>query len=708
MTDEQKPFTERIENKEGDSNTPKTTNPFQVFSKKTAINNAENKKPKRISLWGALVMLFFVSILLLVFIIFVLSVGGKDNPVLSTFNIDPFFLKESLISITNASFGFITAILFFVLIFGILRFILTKKDKQSSKRFSLVFSAFSFGLMFLSILIWLGVFNFISKFVVNAEPPAARIEFSPSQSEILKMESPIEITLSAAQAKRAWERKKKSVETFAWDLNNDNEFEFRTQDLEFVQEFNQSGEITIRLMIILDDGTQDIVEKVIQLPSAVFSYGPKEGPVPLNVEFDASEFNSPRNPIVEYAWDFNEDGEFDLISEKSQVSHVFTNIGRYNILLRTKTITGSVKKYQASINAKGGLDAIERFSGNIEVSPSSEGVAPLTLRFSAEKSLSPYGDIIDYSWDFKDNTFKEKGIIVDHTFSQPGEYSVELILEDSAGNTTTKISTINVITEDTAPVAIIRTTPEVLEGSAPFTVDFDASYSRDKQESIIEYGWDYNKDGIADILRQKFTHVFREDGDYTITLLLKNAAGFTSTSEVNITVSGKDLMAKIKANPESGSIPLVVDFDASGSYYNKGKIVSYEWDFGDGTLPQLAGAQKSHRYNQVGVYDVTLKIFTNDDKSTETHMKIFSRNLPTQACFTASRHSGKAPLSVSFSSACSVGNISSWVWNFSDETVSKERKPLHIFQVPGSYEVILEVIDQANNVSRYTDTINVE
>lgn len=708
MQEEQKPFTDRVEVNQRPAESQEKKNPFQKLSESNGQTSTSPKKHKRMSLWLALVILFFVSILLLVFLIFVLSVGGPNNPVLQTFGIDPFFLKESLISITNASFGFITAILFLILLFGIFRAILVKKDDSGVKKFSLILSAFSFGMMFLSILIWLGVFNFISTFVVNAEPPAAQIEYRPSQKEILEMKSPVEITLSATQAKIAWERKKKEVTGFAWDLNNDGDFEFRTQDLEFVQEFNQSGDITVRLMVLLNDGAQDVVEKIITLPSAVFSYAPKTGPVPLKVEFDASGFNTPRNPIIEYAWDFDEDGTFDLISDKSKITHTFTRIGSYDVLLRTKTITGSVKKYNASIQAQGGVNAVERFSGTISASPALEGTAPLDIRFSAEESISPYGDITDYNWDFGDSTFKEKGKIVDHTFTNPGKYTVTLDLKDSEDNSVSVTETIIVNSESAAPTGVIRTSPEILQGSAPFTVEFDASASVDKNDSIVEYAWDYNGDNIADIRGQKFTHVFREDGEYEIILMLTDSSGLTSESRVTVSVSGKDLLADIKANPDSGAIPLVVDFDASASYFTKGKIVSYEWDFGDGSAPQLAGAQKSHRYNQVGVYDVILKIFTDDGQTSETSMKIFARSLPTQACYTVSRHEGTAPLSVSFDSACSVGNISTWRWSFGDDLTSKDRKPVHIFEAAGTYNVILEIVDNANNVSRYTDTILVK
>jgi len=51
-------------------------------------------------------------------------------------------------------------------------------------------------------------------------------------------------------------------------------------------------------------------------------------------------------------------------------------------------------------------------------------------------------------------------------------------------------------------------------------------------------------------------------------------------------------------------------FNASTSYDRDGEVISYEWDFGDGTTDQ--GIMVSHAFNVSGVYDITL-IVTDDD-----------------------------------------------------------------------------------------------
>jgi nitrous oxidase accessory protein NosD len=56
----------------------------------------------------------------------------------------------------------------------------------------------------------------------------------------------------------------------------------------------------------------------------------------------------------------------------------------------------------------------------------------------------------------------------------------------------------------------------------------------------------------------------------------------------------------------------IVTFNASISYDYDGSIISYEWDFGDGT--NATGIYISHTFSQYETYNVTLTVFDNDGK----------------------------------------------------------------------------------------------
>jgi len=74
--------------------------------------------------------------------------------------------------------------------------------------------------------------------------------------------------------------------------------------------------------------------------------------------------------------------------------------------------------------------------------------------------------------------------------------------------------------------------------------------------------------------------------------------------------------AMILANPISGSVPVTIRFDGSGSRDPDGVIRAWTWDFGDGNAG--SGVNASHQYTQSGVYTVRLTVMDNRDGQAST------------------------------------------------------------------------------------------
>jgi PKD repeat protein len=159
--------------------------------------------------------------------------------------------------------------------------------------------------------------------------------------------------------------------------------------------------------------------------------------------------------------------------------------------------------------------------------------------------------------------------------------------------------------------------------------------------------------------------------------------------------------------PEGGVAPLLVRFDASETVIPDREITGFEWTFGDdeNAVPRQGGAQVEYLFDKPGTYEISLTAFTTSGESFEENRTIVIRSPVLDACFTTSRTSGKAPLGVSFDISCSTGVPTTVSWEFGDGTQADERNPIHVFERPGTYNVILQLLDAAGSVSREILTI---
>ena len=258
-----------------------------------------------------------------------------------------------------------------------------------------------------------------------------------------------------------------------------------------------------------------------------------------------------------------------------------------------------------------------------------------------------------------------------------------------------------------APVAVVTATPE--SGAAPLEVQFSSAGSSDPDGTISSYSWNFG-DGSPLETTADATHTYAVAGAYTATLTVKDNANLTKSASIQIDVIAVNAppTATIVASPESGRVPLTVDFTGSGSVDPDGSVASYAWDFGDGTTSTDADPQ--HTYTTVGAKAVSLTV-TDDEGATDTATTTIAvdPNLSPTAAASADPTSGKLPLAVQFSSAGSAdpdGSIASYSWTFGDGATSALADPAHVYTTAGLFIAELTVTD--DNGSTDTTTVDVQ
>jgi PKD repeat protein len=673
---------------------------------------AEKKKPSAakflIGCAGGFIILFVIFVILMVLM---MSRVGADNPVMRAFGLDPSGLKVFLLTVINLAFGALSLLFFVLVVISVFRLLAVKKGDKEAKNKWAKMTVFSLTPFVLMVFIWFVLYAFISRVQIAAEQVIAEIIVAQPE-DLTALQAPVEITFSAEHVAKALIFGGLDIESMAWDLDGDGSFETPIgAEPEVVHLYNRRGAYEIGLQVkIAGEETPRVYTKLISIEEAVFGAEPETGYAPLDVQFDASGLVPKGFKVSSLDWDFDGNGKYDIEGpDNLRPTYTFEQIGTYNVHLRVIDQQNNVENYFRKIDIIPSDQPL--LNAVINAVPATAGPIPLNVRFDGEQSSSIKGKIINYEWDFGDGSDLQTGKSVSHIFNNPGVYTVTLTVEEDSGRTASGTIEITAGTVSSVPEAAIKTNPvydsktATLTGVLPFKVEFDASDSTDADNDIVDYKWDFNGDNQTDQEGKKVTYTFEQSGSYMTALTVTDSQNQSANAVITVTVEQPGVAAVINADPEEGTAPLVVQFDGSSSSTFEGNIVSYEWDFGDASPKTITGATISHKYNDVGNYVVKLKVLTNKNESAETSLTIYVREIPLRACFTPSRYNGEAPLAVTFDPKCSTGAVFKFSWDFGDGETSDSRKPTHTFEFPGNYTVTLEVADEKNNVSAYSEVI---
>ncbi len=185
---------------------------------------------------------------------------------------------------------------------------------------------------------------------------------------------------------------------------------------------------------------------------------------------------------------------------------------------------------------------------------------------------------------------------------------------------------------------------------------------------------------------------------HTVTATATNTAGSTSEFSRNVLIPGStagNVAPVAQFTPTCNG--LACTFDASASTDSDGTIVSYSWNFGDGT-PVATGATVQHTFATTNSYSVTLTVTDNGGAATPLTTAVAVVDLPPTAAFTGSCSFLACTFDGSSSSDPDNG-ISTYTWSFGDTTSGVDMTPTHTYAVANSYTVTLTVDDGAGATS---------
>jgi PKD repeat protein len=365
----------------------------------------------------------------------------------------------------------------------------------------------------------------------------------------------------------------------------------------------------------------------------------------------------------------------------------------------------------------------------IDATPLS-GLAPLTVTFDGRASIEPDGLPLDYFWTFDDGTTATGDVVV-HTFNQSRPFTVVLRVTNPV-NGLFHESFVDIDVTNNSPTAKVVATPT--SGPRPLTVNLSGAQSSDLESGTagLIYRWDFGDGqtagtGIPGDLVDT-SHFYDADGPFNVVLTVEDAGGKTATDTVQILVGNTRPVPNVFFTSPTGSSPLTVTFNAINSFDADGDAIMVTWMWGDGSpnetyprtgKPPAVNGAVPHTFTLAAnetsrSFNVTA-LLTDARGATATWPGVtVTVNKPTPAesvpfaDFTITPADGVVNETITFDASLSrdnppSGTLTAYNWDFGDGTTGTGKIIEHKFELPGTYNVRLTVVDNAtppNTASR--------
>lgn len=443
---------------------------------------------------------------------------------------------------------------------------------------------------------------------------------------------------------------------------------------------------------LLDLGWQRLSEQSNQPPQPVAG-GPYVVDEGSRVTLDGSKSKDPDGRIVRYEWDFNYDGySFTTDAVEKTPSVLFADgPSSVTVALRVTDDRGASKIATSKVTVLSIAPRVEAggsYVGQVN--------SPVTLAGTASDPSPVDQSSLSYRWEFGDGA-AANGPVVSHSYGQAGSYTARLIVTDKDGAQVADTATVQINGVNQAPLAVISGPSS---GQVGEPLAFSGGNSRDSDGSIVGYAWNFG-DGTS-VSGVNVSHTYSQAGSYEVSLTVTDNSGLTGSSTITVQISEVVKTPPIAAinGPGSGTVSEPLSFDGTGSKDKDGQIVSYTWDFGDGTTG--SGFSVSHTYTVTGTYQVTLTVLDNDGLSaqvaqTVTIDELVQLQLPPNVSLFAPA-AGLVGLSLTFDASGSSdpdGQIVDYTWNFGDGVIQGGLliTSTHSYSQAGVYTVTLTLTD---------------
>ncbi len=319
-----------------------------------------------------------------------------------------------------------------------------------------------------------------------------------------------------------------------------------------------------------------------------------------------------------------------------------------------------------------------------------------------DESTSALGSMNAWSWEFEPyyNSNLQNPV---HTFPVTDScYNVTLIVTD-------KRSCMDTIVREICIPAALEVAIDNSITCLGDTTAFSPVLIAPENGTLVSYSWNF--DDLASGFYNTSTlsnpvHYFANIGTYLVSLTATDENNCQTTVYKNVEVKELPYPRFISVSGSCDSTIYLTDYSIS----NNSNIVTWIWDFGDGTSDTLHSApgNTSHYYNTTGAFEITLTVINAVGCSNS--VTVTAINLP---CITAgftqlgNISCERQALTFEDHSFCGIP-INDWTWYFGDGNSMRytDYQPTvsHFYESDGVYDVSLVVSTVTMGIT-ITDTL---
>ena len=248
------------------------------------------------------------------------------------------------------------------------------------------------------------------------------------------------------------------------------------------------------------------------------------------------------------------------------------------------------------------------------------GRAPFTVTFSSAGSYDADGGVLDYYWNYGDNTSNyTTSTSISKIFTTAGTFNVKLVVRDQSDVASAETSqsqiTITVLegNPNVPPTAVATATPTI--GIGPLNVSFNGSQSSDTDGNIVSYDWNFG-DGDTSTLANP-SHIYTSAGTFTATLTVTDNNGATNSDTVDVTVTSipPPIIPTItNVSPNEGPVSGNTQVTLTGTGF--ANATSVKFGLVNGTIVQIVSNTEIIVRSPAGTGSVNITVSTSQGTST--------------------------------------------------------------------------------------------